>query len=101
MYMWVSRFSFSPREDICPKGLPPRVPVDGKDPCLLIHYRLNDIVPGERGSTVEGLPAYWTACVAVLDNASVPHSTKHDQRHKHFDLPNRTNKLRTLCGHTE
>jgi len=32
------RFSFSPREDIRPKRLPPWVPMDGEDPRLLIHH---------------------------------------------------------------
>ena len=75
--------------------------MDGKNSCLLIHYRLDDIVPGERRFAVEGLAAYWAACVMTLYNPSVPRSMKHSRRHAHVYQPNHINKLRTLCDHTE
>lgn len=37
-----------------------------KEPCLLVHYRFDNVVPREGCLVVESLSAYWTVCVVAL-----------------------------------
>lgn len=46
--------------------------MNGENPRLLIHYRFDGVVPGERGFAVEGLAAHWATRVVTLCSVSVP-----------------------------